>query len=142
IPPSPQQHTGDEFAPFMGFLKGAGHGHRRGRWLTRPARPQEYGMRGGCYCGYVVYEVSPPFSEETNCHCSICRRTSGAPFVAWLTAEAAMFRLVEGKPTQFRSSSHATRTFCPRCGTQLTFASDRTPEQVDVTIASLSDADS
>jgi len=99
-------------------------------------------MRGGCYCGYVVYEVSPPFSEETNCHCSICRRTSGAPFVAWLTAEAAMFRLVEGKPTQFRSSSHATRTFCPRCGTQLTFASDRTPEQVDVTIASLSDADS
>jgi hypothetical protein len=23
-----------------------------------------------------------PFNE-TNCHCSICRRTTGAPFVAW-----------------------------------------------------------
>ncbi len=45
-------------------------------------------LRGGCFCGNIRYEaVGTPFNE-TNCHCSICRRTTGAPFVTWFSNQA------------------------------------------------------
>lgn len=94
-------------------------------------------MRGGCFCGFVRYEADGPAGNETVCHCSICRRTSAAPIVAWVTVPAASFRLLAGAPNSFRSSDHGSRTFCPRCGTPLTFSSSRFPDEVDVTTCSL-----
>jgi len=44
---------------------------------------------------------------------------------------------VSGEPARFRSSSHGTRAFCPRCGTPLTFQSTRAPDEIDVTTCSL-----
>jgi hypothetical protein len=79
-----------------------------------------------------------PFSE-TNCHCSICRRTTGAPFVTWFSVRLSEFRFVTGEPAQIRSSDHGTRRFCPRCGTQLTFRSTRRPDEIDVATCSLDD---
>jgi hypothetical protein len=96
-------------------------------------------LEGGCFCGFVRYQADGPPSQGTNCHCSICRRTSGAPFVAWLTVPAAGFRFRSGRPTSFASSDHGTRTFCPRCGTPLTFQSTRFPQEIDVTTCSLDD---
>src|SRR5262249_9033981 len=78
-------------------------------------------------------------SHETNCHCSICRRTTGAPFVAWFTVPDPDFAFTAGQPAIFQSSDHGTRTFCPRCGTQLTFRSKRSPAEGDVTTCSLDD---
>lgn len=99
-------------------------------------------MKGSCYCGFVTFEVRLPLADETVCHCSICRRTSGAPLVAWATAPKVNFRFLTGQVTSFRSSSHGTRTFCPRCGTPLTFCSDGTPTQLDFTVCSLDNAQS
>jgi len=94
-------------------------------------------MNGHCFCGFVRYEVEGTRSNETNCHCSICRRASGAPFVAWFTVSIAGFRFLSGEPASFQSSDHGTRTFCPRCGTPITFRSTNFPDEVDVTICSL-----
>lgn len=96
-------------------------------------------LTGGCFCNYVQYEARGTSSHETNCHCSICRRTGGAPFVAWFTVPASKFRIIAGAPTSFQSSEHGTRSFCPRCGTPLTFASSKSPQEVDVTTCSLRD---
>src|SRR5262245_21087396 len=96
-------------------------------------------IAGHCFCGFVRYEASGAPANETNCHCSICRRTSGAPFVAWVTVPRDRFRFLGGEPASFRSSDHGTRTFCPRCGPPLTFRSDRSPDEVDVTTCSLDD---
>lgn len=57
--------------------------------------------------------------------------------MAWFSVASAHFVVLAGTPASFRSSSHATRTFCGRCGTQLTFVDDATPADTDVTIASL-----
>ena len=92
---------------------------------------------GSCFCGFIRYEAGGTPSDETNCHCSICRRTSGAPFVTWFTVRIAEFRLTSGEPSSFHSSEHGTRTFCPRCGTPLTFASTRFLTELDVTTCSL-----
>jgi hypothetical protein len=94
-------------------------------------------MEGGCFCGFIRYQADGPGFNETSCHCTTCRRTSGAPFVAWVSVATASFRLVAGEPATFRSSDHATRGFCPRCGTALTFLDDGTPHELDLTIASL-----
>lgn len=94
-------------------------------------------MDGGCFCGFVRYHAGGVAFDETNCHCTICRRTSGAPFVAWFSVTRADFAFVTGEPASFRSSDHGTRTFCPRCGTPLTFASARSLDEIDVTIGSL-----
>jgi hypothetical protein len=50
---------------------------------------------------------------------------------------SAEFVWLSGTPTAFRSSSHATRSFCPACGTQLTFVDDATLGETDVTTCSL-----
>ena len=94
-------------------------------------------MHGHCFCGFIRYQAGGAPFHETNCHCSICRRTSGAPFVAWLTVRRADFTFLAGEPATFRSSDHGTRTFCPRCGTPVTFQSTHSPDEIDVTICSL-----
>jgi len=93
-------------------------------------------LAGGCYCGDIRYEASGPPFQETICHCSICRRTAGAPMVAWFSVPRAQFRFLRGTPAQFRSPQ-ALRSFCQRCGTQLTFGHDDLPDEIDVTTASL-----
>jgi hypothetical protein len=96
-------------------------------------------MMGHCFCGFIRYRADGVRSNETNCHCSICRRVSAAPFVAWFTVPSSSFQVLSGQPTTFRSSDHGTRTFCPRCGTPLTFRSSLLPDEVDITICSLDD---
>jgi hypothetical protein len=96
-------------------------------------------LEGGCFCGFVRYRAEGPAWDETLCHCSICRRISGAPLVAWFSVAAASFRFTSGEPARFASSDHAARSFCPRCGTPLTFQSTRAPGELDVTTCSLDD---
>ncbi len=99
-------------------------------------------LKGGCFCGRIRYEVTGTPFHETLCHCAICRGTSGAVSVAWFSIERSQFRFTEGEPTRFKSSRRATRTFCPQCGTHLTFETEDFPTEVDVTIGSLDDPDS
>ncbi|HZM33694.1 MAG TPA: GFA family protein [Burkholderiales bacterium] len=94
-------------------------------------------LRGGCYCGAIRYEAGGEPYNESCCHCSICRRTSGAPFVAWFTVPRKQFRYVSGAPARFASTPQATRAFCARCGTQLTFEHRGYPGEIDVTTCSL-----
>jgi hypothetical protein len=99
-------------------------------------------LRGGCYCGQVRYEAEGAPFHETSCHCSICRRTTGAPFVTWFSLSRAQFRITRGEPKRFRSTGRATRSFCPECGTQLTFEHDDYPDEIDVTTCSLDEPES
>ena len=96
-------------------------------------------LTGGCFCGEIRYEAGGTPSHETSCHCSACRRTTGAPFVAWFTVPRSAFRLVGARPTRFASSPHGRRSFCPRCGTQLTFEHAGFSDEIDVTTCSLDD---
>ena len=92
---------------------------------------------GGCFCGQVRYEATGTPEHETNCHCAICRGTTGAATVAWFSIPRSGFRFTSGEPTRFQSSRRGTRTFCNRCGTQITFESTEFPQYIDVTICSL-----
>lgn len=69
----------------------------------------------------------------------MCRRVAGAPVVAWFSVTRSSYRIVAGTPTRFASSAGAERTFCPRCGTPLTFEDRALPDELDITTASLDD---
>jgi hypothetical protein len=99
-------------------------------------------LKGGCFCGRVRYETTGTPFHETNCHCAICRGTTGATSVAWFSVERSHFRFTEGEPTRFKSTRTGTRAFCSHCGTQLTFETDLLPSEIDVTICSLDDPES
>ena len=94
-------------------------------------------LTGGCHCTAIRYEAATQPYNRTNCHCTACRGTTGAPCVAWFSVGKQHFRFTQGTPTRYRSSQHATRTFCAICGTQLTFSDDASPEEIDITTCSL-----
>ncbi len=98
-------------------------------------KPKDYA--GGCLCGAVRYRVVGEPLWIENCHCGMCRRASGAPFVAWANFKLEHFRIVKGKPAEFASSAEAVRQFCSHCGSPLTFQKHSRPDQIDVTLGTM-----
>jgi hypothetical protein len=96
-------------------------------------------LTSGCFCGAIRYEARGTPFHETNCHCSICRRTTGAPFVTWSSARSSDFRIIKDEPTHYNSTEKGVRSFCSRCGTQLTFRHADFLDEIDVTTSSLGD---
>jgi hypothetical protein len=94
---------------------------------------------GGCLCGAVRYRVSGAPSNSMICHCQTCRRAAGAPVVAWLTFPKSSFHVLKGEADAYRSSEYVRRTFCPGCGTPLTYEHADSPKSIDLTTCSLDD---
>ena len=69
-------------------------------------------LTGGCFCKAIRYEARGTPCHETNCHCSICRRTTGAPLVSWFSVRSPDFRITKGEPTLFNSTEKGVRSFC------------------------------
>ncbi len=94
-------------------------------------------ITGGCFCGAVRYELAQADYLTANCHCTMCRRTSAAPFVTWLVAPATAFRYTRGEPKVLHSSAKGTRYFCADCGTPLACDVHDRDNEIDVTTGSL-----
>ena len=92
---------------------------------------------GGCLCGAIRYHASGEPTALTLCHCHSCRKSAGAPSVAWTVFRAEGFRFIAGSPAVHESSPGVERSFCPTCGTSLTYRSTSRPDVMDVTTASL-----
>ena len=94
-------------------------------------------LTGGCLCGAVRYRAGALLYSPTYCHCESCRRASGAHAVAWLTVRLDTFAYTAEAPGAFRSSPGVRREFCKRCGTPLTYRSERRADEVDIGVATL-----
>ena len=99
-------------------------------------------LSGGCCCGSVRYETAGQAFHATICHCPTCRKTAGAPSVAWFSVAKSGFELISGTLAEYRSSLHVTRGLCAECGTQLTYQHDSYPNDIDITLCSLDDPES
>ena len=73
-------------------------------------------MKGHCLCGAVQFE-GVAAKEVGVCHCRMCRRWAGGPFVSVHCTEAT-FSGMEHIGV-YASSAWAERGFCTKCGTHL-----------------------
>ncbi len=94
--------------------------------------------QGGCFCGKVKFEFEPGDYLVANCHCQMCRQTSGAPFVTWVVVPKTAFKYTQGQPKTLVSSDHGRREFCSDCGTPMVFYTTKRPNDLDVTTGCLS----
>ena len=107
--------------------------------VDRSARaPKTPGAVGGsCLCGAVSYEFDPPPLRMYNCHCSRCRRATGAAYQTVLRAPRSGFRWLAGADSVADYRLPGTRfqcAFCRTCGSRVPWARD---EQVCVPAGSL-----
>ena len=94
-------------------------------------------IEGGCFCGKVRYQIDDGHYPAGHCHCTMCRRTSGAAYVSWLIVAKEHFRYTGAEPALLESSDHGRRYFCPSCGTPVVCLVDSHPDNVDITVGSL-----
>ncbi len=97
---------------------------------------------GGCLCGAVRYRACGPVIAAAHCHCAMCRRAAGAPFVSFAAVPSDRFAWTAGTPKLYRSSASGWRYFCGDCGAQLAFQSSDRPESIEFTVATLDQPDS
>ena len=77
--------------------------------------------------------------EAGYCHCSICRKSTSAPAVAFASFLISDFSYTKGSPSVYQSSSTGQREFCSKCGTQICHRRINNPETVDVNSGTLDD---
>ncbi len=100
------------------------------------SREEETEVTGRCFCGAVTYRASQLPEEVDTCYCSDCARAIGSPVTVWARFPTRHFRFNGADPVRFESSPGIVRTFCPRCGSSLTYHT-ADGEKVDVSAATL-----
>jgi hypothetical protein len=99
-------------------------------------------LSGKCLCGTVHYEVEDQFRYSLNCHCSNCRRTTGAAFKPFAGIERAKLRITRGADRLLifgEESAHDAH--CGKCGSLL-YSLVQEAKIVHVTLGTLVDAPS
>ena len=84
--------------------------------------------KGECNCGAVVFEVDAELRDVYVCHCSICRRYTGANGIAVALCAASEFRWLRGEElvTHWQKpDGEWEASFCSRCGSALPGPNDK-----------------
>ncbi len=89
---------------------------------------------GGCLCGTVRIRAEGEPLTVPYCHCSDCRRWSGAPVSLFVGYPAERVELVRGEPRAYESSPGVTRSFCGECGASLFYEDERLSGDIYVAI--------
>lgn len=101
-------------------------------------------LAGSCYCGAVHYAVADEFTYAMNCHCSNCRRTTGAAFKPFAGIVRDKLTVTQGQDRLLiygRNVEKAHDAHCRVCGSLL-YSLVRDGQYVHVAMGSLVDAPS
>jgi hypothetical protein len=95
-------------------------------------------VSGSCLCGAVVFEATLPSRFCAHCHCDNCRRAHGAAFVTWVGFAKEQFRWTAAEDiVRSTTDTDATRSFCGKCGSTLTYEGPRWADEVHVVRANI-----
>ena len=98
------------------------------------AKPRAKTYTGGCLCGAVRFRVTGVPFYVAHCHCTMCRKASGAPVVTFTRFPLKGFTFTKGKPKEYASSKPNRRGFCARCGGQIYFKAGRKPDSIGLNV--------
>jgi len=94
------------------------------------------GFNGGCQYGAVRYRLMAEPTGVNICHCRMCQKASGGPFMVFGGVKLDQLIWTRGAPAIFASSSIVERGFCAECGTPLTYRM-KERDRVSVTLGTL-----
>ncbi len=77
--------------------------------------------QGSCLCGAVTWKASGELTPPSRCHCSMCRKANGAPFVTFTSCAVEDFEWISGEKNveRYESSPGLVRGFCKTCGSSV-----------------------
>ena len=95
--------------------------------------------QGSCLCRSVRYEITGALGDFGYCHCTSCRKASGAGHGANAPVDRQDFRLLGGGETlrEYESSPGKRRVFCARCGSPIYAYLTASPEVLRLRLGSL-----
>ncbi|HVN29142.1 MAG TPA: GFA family protein [Candidatus Binataceae bacterium] len=98
-------------------------------------------IRGSCLCGKIRYEIDGAIGPALNCHCSMCRKVTGAAFRSRVAVPTKDFRWTAGEDllSRYESSPGTIRTFCRVCGATLASFFDDNPKTLGLAMGTLDD---
>lgn len=91
-------------------------------------------VRGQCLCGKVRYQIPDSPKYIFNCHCTICRERSGAPFTTWLLYNNQSVSITKGDLSYFESNPNVMRGFCKKCGTDISWINKEKSKWIGLTL--------
>ncbi len=96
-------------------------------------------ITGSCLCGAIRYEIDGNIGPALNCHCSTCRKATGAAFRSRVAIPSENFRWIAGEDllSRYVSSPGTTRTFCRVCGATLISMFDDHPKTLGLPMGTL-----
>lgn len=102
---------------------------------------EEIKLAGGCNCGAVRYVLSSAPIAVAACHCSNCRKQSGAAYsinlVVRLSTMSVEGELAAFSDTDTESGAPVERQFCAACGSPIRSVPSATPRIVAVKAGTL-----
>ncbi len=100
-------------------------------------------LEGSCLCGKVHYTADVDPKIMANCHCTDCRKVTGAAYATLMFVERDAVK-IEGETKTFDHVSDRgtkmTKHFCPNCGSPLFSTSEARPTMIGLRAGSLADA--
>jgi len=98
-------------------------------------------VRGSCLCGGVRFELTKPFRRINHCHCSRCRKESGAFGLTNGRLPRDGLRLLAGEELirVFRPDGGAVKAFCSVCGSSVFGGAWPEGDEVTVRLGALDD---
>ncbi len=95
-------------------------------------------LRGECLCRRVGYEVDDAFEYALNCHCSNCRRATGAAFKPFAGIRTERLTVARGVSDVMRFGEGSYDAHCKFCGSLL-YSQVRDGAYLHVTFGTLID---
>lgn len=96
---------------------------------------------GGCLCGRTRFTIFADPTFASYCHCDDCRQSSGAAVSAYIGFDAANLVWQGEKLKGYKSSAKVTRTFCPECGTSISYEDENLPGKIYIFVGVMDDPD-
>ena len=83
-------------------------------------------IEGSCLCGGVRFELHPGYTDIYQCHCSRCRKVSGAASNAVVVAPASSLVWLSGRELgkRYLLDGDWPVEFCANCGSKLPTADE------------------
>lgn len=94
---------------------------------------------GGCLCGDLRFQITTEPLATYYCHCTMCQKNGGGPFMAGATVPIEAFTFTKGEPQKYHSSPRGVRLFCGNCGSPVSYRHAEDPKVADVPLGCLDD---